>query len=181
MPQLCLRSITLLAALGWGKQYEMPSEASTHRAHILVEMYECICPLSWSVHCNFVRDNKGSERGWACTPPTSLGYFFHHDGMYDRKRPFSLCVYSELPPPSEWRPAISQARLHGVPGQTSMYAGQWSMRKSVTLRLSIPVDLSAYWLSQHENQSPLDQCANLFDPNSVKASTSELFMVILVR
>ncbi len=124
----------------------MPSEASTHRAHILVEMYECICPLSWSVHCNCNVTIK-VVRGGRRAPPTltSLGYFFHHDGMYARKRPLSLCVYSEHPPPSVLRPAISQARLHGVPGQTSMYAGQWSMRgKSVTLRLSTPVNFSAF-------------------------------------
>ncbi len=30
---------------------------------------ECLCPLSWSVHCNFVRDGNYSEKGWACIPP----------------------------------------------------------------------------------------------------------------
>ncbi len=41
-----------------------------HRVHILVEMKQsqCICPLSWSVHCNFTGEGKCSERGWACTP-----------------------------------------------------------------------------------------------------------------
>jgi hypothetical protein len=29
---------------------------------------QCICPLSWSVHCNFTDEGKCSERGWACTP-----------------------------------------------------------------------------------------------------------------
>jgi hypothetical protein len=29
---------------------------------------QCICPLSWSVHCNFNGDGKCNERGWACTP-----------------------------------------------------------------------------------------------------------------
>ncbi len=29
---------------------------------------QCICPLSWSVHCNFTGDGKCNERGWACTP-----------------------------------------------------------------------------------------------------------------
>ncbi len=32
---------------------------------------QCICPLIWSVHCNFIGDGKSIERGWACTPPTS--------------------------------------------------------------------------------------------------------------
>jgi hypothetical protein len=41
-----------------------------HRVHILVEMKQgqCICPLSWSIHCNFTFDGNSSERGWACTP-----------------------------------------------------------------------------------------------------------------
>ncbi len=26
-----------------------------------------VCPLSWSVHCNFTGDGKCNERGWACT------------------------------------------------------------------------------------------------------------------
>jgi hypothetical protein len=29
---------------------------------------QCICPLGWSVHCNFTGDGKCNERGWACTP-----------------------------------------------------------------------------------------------------------------
>ncbi len=29
---------------------------------------QCICPLSWSVHCNFTGDGKCNKRGWACTP-----------------------------------------------------------------------------------------------------------------
>ncbi len=28
----------------------------------------CVCPLSWSVHCNFTGDGKCNERGWASTP-----------------------------------------------------------------------------------------------------------------
>ncbi len=47
-----------------------------HRVHILVEMKQgqCICPLSWSVHCNFTGEAKCYERGWACTPhPHQLG------------------------------------------------------------------------------------------------------------
>jgi hypothetical protein len=36
----------------------------------LLEMKQgqCICQLSWSVHCNFTCDGKCNERGWACTP-----------------------------------------------------------------------------------------------------------------
>jgi hypothetical protein len=33
-------------------------------------------------------------------PPASLGKFFHHDGMYARKRPLPLCVYSVCTPES---------------------------------------------------------------------------------
>ncbi len=43
---------------------------NTEYVHIFVEMKQgsCICPLSWSVHCNFTGDSKCNERGWACTP-----------------------------------------------------------------------------------------------------------------
>jgi hypothetical protein len=45
--------------------------------HIGVETKygECICPLSCSVHCNFVRVGNYSERGWACTSHP------HHPGL----------------------------------------------------------------------------------------------------
>jgi hypothetical protein len=44
--------------------------SSYHRVHILVEMKQgqCICPLSWSVHCNLTGEGKCNKRGWACTP-----------------------------------------------------------------------------------------------------------------
>jgi hypothetical protein len=43
---------------------------SNHRVHILVEMKQgqCICPLSWSVHCNFTGDGKCNERGGRAPP-----------------------------------------------------------------------------------------------------------------
>jgi hypothetical protein len=36
----------------------------------LLEMKQgyCVCPLSWSIHCNFTGDGNCNERGWACTP-----------------------------------------------------------------------------------------------------------------
>ncbi len=45
-----------------------------HRVHILVEMKQgqCICPLSWSVHCNFTGEGKCSEGGWAGVHPPPL-------------------------------------------------------------------------------------------------------------
>jgi hypothetical protein len=71
--------------------------------YIEVEMKqeECICPLSWNVHFNFLRDGNYSE-GDGRSPPTliSLGYLsIMMECTYVRKRPLpvylSLCVYSE--------------------------------------------------------------------------------------
>ncbi len=44
--------------------------ACNHRVHIFLEMKQgqCVCPLSWSVHCNFTGEGKCNEKGWACTP-----------------------------------------------------------------------------------------------------------------
>jgi hypothetical protein len=36
--------------------------------HIFMKQGKCVCPLSWSVHCNFTGDGNCNERGWACTP-----------------------------------------------------------------------------------------------------------------
>jgi hypothetical protein len=50
---------------------EISTDGSHHRVHIFaIEMKQgqCICPLSWSVHCNFTGDGKCNERGWACNP-----------------------------------------------------------------------------------------------------------------
>jgi hypothetical protein len=47
---------------------------SDHRVHIFTQdetgsvYLPLICPLSWSVHCNFTADGKCNERGWSCTP-----------------------------------------------------------------------------------------------------------------
>ncbi len=51
---------------------QRPKDYSTEYIHILTRdetgsVYS-ICPLSWSVHCNFTGDGKCNERGWACTP-----------------------------------------------------------------------------------------------------------------
>ncbi len=55
------------------KIIEYKAYVENHRVHILVEMKQgqCICPLSWSGHCNFTGEGKCSERGWPCTPPPS--------------------------------------------------------------------------------------------------------------
>ncbi len=56
---------------------------------------ERICPHSWSVHCNFVRDGKRSERGGRAPPhPHQQRLIFHHDGMYVRNRQLPVCVFS---------------------------------------------------------------------------------------
>ncbi len=64
----------------------MSSTVHTTEYIFLLEMKQgqCtrICPLSWSVHCNFTGDGKCNERGW----------FYPHDGMYARKQPLLLCV-----------------------------------------------------------------------------------------
>ena len=38
---------------------------STHRVHIFLELKQgyCVCPLSWSVHCNFTGDGKCNKMG----------------------------------------------------------------------------------------------------------------------
>ncbi len=46
---------------------------------------QCICPLSWSVHCNFTGEGA---------PPTltSQDWFYPHHWMYARKQRLQLCV-----------------------------------------------------------------------------------------
>ncbi len=56
---------------------------------------ERICPLSRSVHCNIVRYGNRLKGGGRAPPTlTSMGYFFHHDGMYARNPQSPLCAYS---------------------------------------------------------------------------------------
>jgi hypothetical protein len=69
--------------------------SSNHRVHILVEMKQgqCICPLSWSVHCNFTGYGKFNKGGGRAPPTlTSQGQFYPHDWMYARKQQLQLCV-----------------------------------------------------------------------------------------
>ncbi len=48
---------------------------STYRGRIEIGGVYCICPFSWSLHHDFVRDGRYSEKGWACTPhPPSPGW-----------------------------------------------------------------------------------------------------------
>ncbi len=71
------------------------------RVHTGVEQKQgkYICRFSWSVHHNFVRDGKYSERGWACGPPSHHHHqagliFFRHDGIYAGEWPLPICLYS---------------------------------------------------------------------------------------
>ncbi len=71
-------------------------EHVNRRTHRVYRGVECICPLSWNVHYNFVRDGRNSKMGVGVHPPppptTRLGWFYPHDGMYARKWPLPLCV-----------------------------------------------------------------------------------------
>jgi hypothetical protein len=80
-----------------GEEMKVLTQVAWHTEYIfLLEMKQgqCICPLSWSVHCNFTGDGKCKERGWACAPPTltSQGQFYPHHWMYARKQRLKLCV-----------------------------------------------------------------------------------------
>ncbi len=89
---------------------------SDHRVHILVEMKQgqCICPLSWSVHCNFTGDGNSNERGWAWTPhPYLPGKFYPHDGMYARKRPLPLLLCGSDQWETRWVGKVANYRDRG--------------------------------------------------------------------
>jgi hypothetical protein len=64
---------TFIPYIIWiGTGNTIPSKhCSTEYIGLEMKYREWICPLSWSVHCNFVRDGKYSERVRACTPPPS--------------------------------------------------------------------------------------------------------------
>ncbi len=59
---------------GEGREHPLSGEGSgpqsTYFYIFLLEMKQgwCVCPLNWSVHCNFTGDGKCNGRGWACTP-----------------------------------------------------------------------------------------------------------------
>ncbi len=93
--------------------------SSDHRVHILLEMKQgqCICPFSWSVHCNLTGDGKCNERGlagwrapqlspdWAnftlmmeCTPESSR--YTALCTLWFRPNLFQHNVSKPLPPPT---------------------------------------------------------------------------------
>ncbi len=51
-------------------EYLVLDPQSTYRVEM--KNRECICPLSSSVHCNFVRDGNRLKGNGACTPPPSV-------------------------------------------------------------------------------------------------------------
>jgi hypothetical protein len=57
-----------------------------------------------TVHCNFVCDGIVTGGGRALPTLTSLGKFFHHDGMYARRLPFPLysVVQAGRDPATTW-------------------------------------------------------------------------------
>jgi hypothetical protein len=79
-----------------------------HRVHILIEMKQgqCICPLSWSVHCNFTGEGKCNERGWACTPHPTKYVHIKSTTVYAPRRNWdcgTLYMYVLCAPPSPAR------------------------------------------------------------------------------
>ncbi len=54
-----------------------------------------ICPLSWNDTTTLLVMVDRMKGGVRALPTfTRLGYFYQHDGMYARKWPLQLCVYS---------------------------------------------------------------------------------------
>jgi hypothetical protein len=82
-------------------------------------MVECTCPTSWSPHCNFVRDVRYSETGWACNPqPHQAGLIFPSWWNDARYWPRQLRVYSVLLHPF----TLPFSFLYGVSGRGG---GMW--------------------------------------------------------
>ncbi len=59
-------------------------------------VYSVVCPLSWSVHCNFTGDGKCNERGWAFSEPPPSPAWANFTLMIECKPESSRCnsVYS---------------------------------------------------------------------------------------
>jgi hypothetical protein len=72
---------------------------------------QCICPLSWSVHCNFIGDGKCNERGWACTPHPHQPRLILPSWLNVRQKAdvTTLCTLWGAGPRIELRPALKQA------------------------------------------------------------------------
>jgi hypothetical protein len=92
---------------------------STYRGR--VEIGECICPPSWSVLYNFVRDGKYSESGWPCIPhPHQLGLILPSCGMYARKWPLLLCVLCGCVTDEE-KVSLFEREVHSVRSWMKIY------------------------------------------------------------
>ncbi len=59
---------------------------------------QCVCPLSWCVHCNFTGDGKCVMKGGGRAPPTltSLGKFYMMECTPESSSCYS--VYSVINP-----------------------------------------------------------------------------------
>ncbi len=59
---------------------------------------QCICPLSWSLHCNFTGDGNGSERQKAAVTTLCTLWFdvTHKSGRDDAKSVGSVDFYLSL-------------------------------------------------------------------------------------
>ncbi len=70
-------------------------KGSMHRVHIGVEKKqgEYICPLNWSVHHNFVRDGRYTERVWACTPTPPPSPVWTNFSIMMEWPPESVCCH----------------------------------------------------------------------------------------
>ncbi len=66
--QLCLE----ISISSNSRNHKHSFQSSAHRIHIFLEMKQgqCVCPLSWIVHCNFTSDGKCNKRWWASPPPS---------------------------------------------------------------------------------------------------------------
>ncbi len=67
-----------------------------------------------------------------------LGYFFHHDGMYARKCPLPLCVYSVFRTPGacyeDWR--LNRRPSEGEEQELAVeFTGKFCFRKLVKIYL----------------------------------------------
>jgi hypothetical protein len=72
-----------IASFGWIRYFQTVTKSATQNQSMWypqstyrgrVEIGECICPLSWSVHHNLVSNDRYSERGWAYTTTLSPGW-----------------------------------------------------------------------------------------------------------
>jgi hypothetical protein len=80
----------------------------------------------------------------------------------------------KLPPPSLLRPAISKARIHGMPGQMSMYVGQCAYYlEDLSVYPHRQVLLTKCSAVPVEIQTPHQQ--HIYSPHTIKRYVSNIF------